>query len=586
MKACQDSKLSNARPLRTKRILGLLGCMSAIALLPACASLQKSPMTTGSISAQSSSTRAPARTLLEHLNTRSQDTSSSKKTALISAPADGNLPVDQEAKTAAIETTGTSAAIMADDEIAAPSKRSQWHLEENRTTLLGWLSGKKTSGKISADSSIKTGSIAGSSDEPLSKDSKGRTTLANVVGSTLETNPDILIVGAQEKDAKIAIQIEKTALLPEVDLLVQSGKENSYTQAGGNEDVHRSEMNISVEHVLYDFGARKNAIGRREILLDSAKLRRLDKNEEISLQVIEAYLEYRRNSELLDAAANNLQAHDKIVRLVKLNESGGNATVADVKRAETRFESAKTDQLSLASKRKDAVAAFRRLTGADPESVKSPLELAPKGKTRELKDIERLIASNPLLRSMNADKQSLESQWQQQQSTLRPEIFVRGEANYKLNVAGDTGLGSDFKGMLGLRLKLFDGGRRYRMLDQIDTRIEEADARKSKLYRELLQQMEQNNQALATGAEKEGLLQEQLSASKGAMELYQEQFKAGERTPFEVLDAQRDAYKAQGELINHRYDSAAAVYRNLRLNGGLSAALTKAVDSPTKSNKP
>jgi outer membrane protein, adhesin transport system len=179
------------------------------------------------------------------------------------------------------------------------------------------------------------------------------------------------------------------------------------------------------------------------------------------------------------------------------------------------------------------------------------------------------------LRSMMADKRSLESQWLQQTSALRPEFFVRGEANYKMNVSGDTGLGSDFKGMVGFRLKLFDGGRRQQTLEQIDARIAEADARHTKLYRELLQQMEQNNQALSTGEEQTGLLEEQLAASNRAVELYQEQFEAGERSPFELLDAQRDAYKANGELINHRYDAAASIYRNLRLNGGLTHTIVE-----------
>ncbi|MGL4406397.1 MAG: TolC family protein [Notoacmeibacter sp.] len=540
-------------------------------------------MQKGTVAPATSAPQTKARTLIDHLKTRSTNAPSGAA-ALPSQVSAETAPasVSQE-KTGAVKAAATPDYAESIDATTPFEPRATRFSGEKRSTLLGWLSSKGPSADQSAneniDTATKTASLETAGAAPSGKGSKASLSLAKIVGKTLETNPDILIVDAQEKDAKIAVQIEKTALLPEVDLIVQSGKENTNTESASSENVHRSEMNISVEHVLYDFGARKNAIGRREVLLDSARLRRQDKNEEISLQVIEAYLEYRRNSDLLDAAAKNMAAHQKIVQLVVLNEKGGNATVADVKRAETRFEAAKTDQLAIANRKKDAVAAFRRLTGSDPETVKSPVELAPKGKTRELKDIQKLIGANPLLRSMSADKRSLESQWQQQQSTLRPEIYLRGEANYKLNVAGDTGLASDFKGMLGMRLKLFDGGRRYRMLDQIDSRIEEADARHAKLYRELLQQMEQNNQALSTGEEKQKLLQEQMAASNQAMELYQEQFQAGERTPFEVLDAQRDTYKAQGELINHRYDAAASVYRNLRLNGGLSAVLTQTSDA-------
>jgi outer membrane protein, adhesin transport system len=561
-----------------------------LALLPACASLQKDSLATGSIARQNDVPKESSRTLIGHLKAQS-----AKKAALLPAPitqpATTLAPMAAEKFTAGdpvpdkTETaTEQAAPAMVPDVVTAPidlmpfEKKIFNRPENKRRTLFDWFGGNEFGASPAKTDAIKTASIAGAEigpKGPEGKDAKPSLTLAQIVSKTLETNPDILIVGAQEKEADTAIKIEKASLLPQVDLTVQSGKENTYTQSGGTEDTHRSEMSVSVEHVLYDFGARKNAIERREVLRDSATLRRMDKNEEISLQVMEAYLEYRRNSDLLAAAGRNLQAHEKLVRLVKLNEEGGNATVADVKRAETRLESAKSDRLNLANNQEDAIAAFRRLTGVGPETVKSPDDLAPKGKVRELKDIEKLIAVNPLLRSMMADKRSLESQWLQQTSALRPEFFVRGEANYKMNVSGDTGLGSDFKGMVGFRLKLFDGGRRQQTLEQIDARIAEADARHTKLYRELLQQMEQNNQALSTGEEQTGLLEEQLAASNRAVELYQEQFEAGERSPFELLDAQRDAYKANGELINHRYDAAASIYRNLRLNGGLTHTIVE-----------
>lgn len=417
---------------------------------------------------------------------------------------------------------------------------------------------------------ITTGSID-SQDKPapsgyFRKD--GKLSLSDVVSLTLNTNPEVDIAKAQELDAEIGIEIEKAAFHPQVDLTATVGPEHVYSESASSYVNDRGEVNLLVEQKLYDFGKTKNAVARRRLLHESATLRKLETREKIALEVMTAYLGYLRQSDLTASSARNVSAHKRMQKLVRMNAEGGNATEADVKRIETRLDAAQSDKLQNDDRLKDSIAAFKRLTEMDPSTVLRPKRLAPVTLSNDY-SIEAMVHNNPKLLSVAADQRSLEKQLAHQKATLYPELFAQSEMTYKHNVSGETGEGSEVKGLVGLRFRLYDGGKRRRLIDQINARIQEAHARHRKTYRELVQEAEQNRQALRTSREKTGFLSDSVQAARNVINVYEEQFKAGKRTPFEMLDAQRDLYRAEQDAINHRYETAITRYKNLRIQGKL-----------------
>ncbi|MFK7901886.1 MAG: TolC family protein, partial [Nitratireductor sp.] len=395
------------------------------------------------------------------------------------------------------------------------------------------------------------------------------TELASLIEATIESNPEIAIARAQEDDAEIAIGIANANYHPQIDLTLTRGRENTYSKTTTQLNVDRREANIILNQTLIDFGGRKNSVARRDALYESAKLRRKDVTEKVALEITEAYMGFLKQVSLTNIAKKNVKSHKEMAKLVKLSEQGGNATIADVKRVETRLDSANSAKLNSEDALKDTITAFKRLTGISPYNVKKPKKIVPKVR-KSIKEQWRNVASkNPKLLSLEADRLSLEKQLKQQKAKLLPEIYGTVEANYKDNVGGETGVARDVRGMLGVRVRLYDGGARLGAAQQIEARILEADARHLKLHRELTENLENNNQELQSSKKKSSFLGSSFKAAKKVMALYKQQFKAGTRTPFELLDAQRDLFKAEQDVINHRYDTALANYRDLRLRGKL-----------------
>lgn len=450
---------------------------------------------------------------------------------------------------------------LSESELDHSDTNSKKEKKKNRTSWQFWKKDK-----------TKTGSISSSQNsDDLSTSNANAFTLAFVVKQALSNNPDVIVASAQTAEALAGVKIAKTANRPSVDLSVLSGVESTYSETSKSNNIQRDEINIQVRKTLYDFGQNDLNIDRRKALLNSARNRELDTKEQIALEITEAYLDFLKQSELVDLAKENIKVHTEIAKLVRLSEQGGNSTVADVKRVETRLDSANSAKVNNENSLKDSIAAFKRLTDVEPKKIKKPRNIIPKS-TSALSGVKtNSLKNNPRLKSLHLDALSLEKQLNKQTRTLYPKIYALGEANYKSNISGDTGVNKDYRAMIGMSWKLYDGGKSEHVAEQIQSRILEADAKYRKLYTELIENMENTKQELSSGSEKREFLNSSVNSARKVMSLYRKQFKAGERSAFEILDAQRDLYAAEQELKNHSYQNAAAYYRELRIAGKLVA---------------
>ena len=404
----------------------------------------------------------------------------------------------------------------------------------------------------------------------------GRTlTLREAVETTLNTNPDVGIARAREQDARAGIKIAKAGYMPQVDLEVSSGEENIYSETDQELFTQRSEASLQVNQTIYDFGKTRGAVGRREALYESAVLRRQDKSEEVAFDVVSAYLEVLKQSDLAAAARRNVKSHTDMARLIGISEEEGNATLADVKRVQTRLDSAKSAVLDIENNQQTAMSAFKRITDIDARRLKRPKSIsAALGRVKK-SDIDLVARNNHALRAVVADQESLDQQFLQQRAKRYPELFASAQANYKDNLSGPTGTNMDMRAMVGFRVKLFDGGTRSGTEEQIRARQLETKLRYQKTYRELVQNLDDNAQSIHSSDEKAKFLSDSVSAARKVVSLSTDLFRNADKSPFELLDAQLDLYKAEVDLIGNRYDAATATFSNLRLRGELVGYLAR-----------
>ncbi len=467
------------------------------------------------------------------------------------------VPEKSAAATAAVKTALLS---------AQPPKRKE-------TTARGLITGSTGSLVPGPDLArrLSTGSIAADYRDTRSRylQDGGPMNLAEVVAKTILENPEIGIARARTEDSKHAIGVARAALYPKIDISIAAGSEDTYLVTKNSKNVLRQEASVTIRQNLFDFGKTFSDIARARALLSSSKFHLVDKTDEIVLTVASAYIDVLEARRFVGISRQNVAAHKKLFKLVKANEEGGNATAADTKRVASRQESAKANLIDMESKLQAAKEEFRKITRLYPGRLAPPPDLDHKTFSANPAEIEAKLAENPVLLAVQEDILSLRRQLSTARRGRLPKLTFEGYGNSKKNISGRNNRAHDFRGMIKLSYSLFDGGARQHGIMQIKARIQENEMRYEKLRNELLQEYRNSAQTASASASKAGSIRARLSASAKVRRLYIEQFKAGKRTVFELLDAQTDYFNARSEQIANTNQRLRTQYKKLRLNGKL-----------------
>jgi len=410
-------------------------------------------------------------------------------------------------------------------------------------------------GSFSASASTNTGS---------------KMTLAQVARSTIANNPSIGIIRAQAQTAEAGIDIINVAYAPKVDFSVARGTERTYNfESEIQTSQTRTEASIRASQLLFDFGKTEADLDWATAVYESTVWRQQAQTDAILLEMVEAYLAVLELSMQIENSRINERAHGEMYRIIKLNADAGNATEADVQRIVVGLEGARTLSINLRSSRQNAASNFKRLTGLDPFSLQVPSRINPASSRLSIADIEGYATKDPNMLSLEWDIVGLEAQQLSLKLDYLPEISLNASARIQENVLGENPVNANGRVMISLTGQIYDGGERMAKTNQLLARIEEVKYRYRRALDQLEQDIEDSARILRTANEKRASIAERIAASKSVVSLYQQQFEAGTRTIFELLDAQRELFAAKGEQITSRFEVMRAAYNAAKLNGNL-----------------
>ncbi|TIS89486.1 TolC family protein [Mesorhizobium sp.] len=399
-------------------------------------------------------------------------------------------------------------------------------------------------------------------------------TLQEAMAVAVESNPEI----GQAIENREAIEFElrqaKGLYLPSVDLEASAGArrlDNSSRRALSIDDdeLYPAEADLVVTQKLYDSGARRAELNRQASRVDGASFRVLERSEFMGLSVVQDYLEYMLQASIVSEAKKNLGFHQAILGDIQQGIAGGALNEADRQQAEERLFAAKarlqeaSEELEASKIRffktvgKPLVNASRPgdVSGALPRSLDEALGLA-----RE---------SNPRVHMANSDIDAAASLVDAARAKFGPDIVAEGRARAGYDIDGDDGDASDLQARLVLRWNLYRGG--------IDKANEQEQIRRTSEQRLALHQvLREIEEAVRTSwdrrfrqADLAKTLKQQASASERLVSSYREQFKVGQRSLLDVLDAQNTRFNTATLADTASYASLFAQYRLLAATGQL-----------------
>ncbi|WP_158380844.1 TolC family outer membrane protein [Chitinilyticum litopenaei] len=392
-------------------------------------------------------------------------------------------------------------------------------------------------------------------------------TLRDAVEQTIRNNPDVQAGAAFRQSTDEAVKVARGGYFPKVDVIAGTGSQRYDSPAiratsRGVDTMHREVANIRLSQMLFDGMGVKNEVLRNESRVNSAAYKLASTSEQSALRAAEAYLEVLRNQELVTLAQENLKSHEKAFDQIKMRSDGGFGKKSDEDQMAARLALAQSNLLAAEGNLSEAEFNYRREIGVAPEGLSKPDNPPDSLIPASVDEAAALaLASNPIIKSAQADVDAARAQNEAAKSLLYPRLDVEADYAYNRNVDGVEGSQKNGQVMLMMRWNLFQGGSHKARVGETQLLSVESREIANRVLREVEQSARLSYNAYKVAQLRLPSLKQHAVASEQTRDAYLKQFSLGQRTLLDLLDSENEFYTARTEYVNGVYTDLYARYR-------------------------
>lgn len=400
-------------------------------------------------------------------------------------------------------------------------------------------------------------------------------TLSQVTRHTLATNPQIR-ASLANRDAR-AYEVNQAVgqYLPQLSGRAAGGRERAVNptvralkNSKGHLTLDRSEFSLTASQLILDGWGVGSSIHERVYDSRSAKYDLVNTRNNVMLQTAEAYLNVKRQREILAIARNNVGSHKETLRKMTLRFKGGAGTRVDVELAEARL--ARSEAQLRESKRLLEEAETRYCTVANQAPAAEmampirPIRFFPRNLFNA---VTVAMERNPAMLSSINIAQAAKAHIGVIRSRFYPRVDAELTARADNNLSGVEGSDGSVMGMAVLSYNFIAGGSDVAAYNTAAFDRVQAQQKSLDIARKVRERVRDAWSQFASSRDSISIFKDSVDSNTKVVRDYIKQFELGQRELFNVLDAQDDLYSAQNALVNANYDNAIAYYRVLESIG-------------------
>jgi len=401
-------------------------------------------------------------------------------------------------------------------------------------------------------------------------------TLRDAIECAMRLNPDVRFAATHRWTTEEQLKQQKAGYLPTLDLAAGEGFQDSDNvtasalYSGNQARLTRTESSLTLDQNLFNGFATTSEVHRLKATVRSAAYKAGGTSEDVGLKVTEQYLEILRREKLAALARDNLAVLQGTTGMIGERTRAGISRTADLNQADGRLALARATIIAEDGNLEDAKTSYRQVVGIAPKGLSKPR--APQDAalpSTEEEAIAIAIENHPTLKSANADIAAARAQHETSKSTNYPQIDIVLSASRNRNLDGQPGVNNDEKAMLRGTWNLFKGGQD--MARQRETAYETQEAIETR-NRTLWQVQETTRlswNAWHVSAQRMKSLEGHRDFSGKTVQAYKDQFKLGQRTLLDWLNAQDELYQANVDYVTAQYTELYARFRLLNSMGKL-----------------
>ena len=389
--------------------------------------------------------------------------------------------------------------------------------------------------------------------------------LSEVFEAALGSDPEFLATGADHRASREIRPQALAGLLPRVRLSLDT----QWNERQRRRDFRSDSLVLDVEQPLYrrdrqvELQQADSRIARADALYASAR-------QDLMVRVAERYFGVLEAEDELSFAQATLEAFEQQLAQSRQRFEVGLIAITDVEEAKAGFDLSRAQLIAAENALDIAREALRETTGTYQE------RLAPLGDMPlvmpEPADIDQwtqtALERNQRLLAARHDSETARREIERMQAGHSPTLDVVGALGVN---DSDSGSGETRRANVGLRLNvpLYSGG-------SVVSRTRESRHRYQRalnvLERERRRAQRETRDAylgVDSGISRVHALEQAVRSSETAAEAVEAGFQVGTRTSVDVLDAQRDLFRARRDLSEARYSYILNVLRLKRAAGTL-----------------
>lgn len=417
--------------------------------------------------------------------------------------------------------------------------------------------------------------------------------LDQAVSMALQNNPQIKAAIASVESKKWDKFGAYAQYFPIVQLDLAKGRERSrpasYNDELGNrvaDNWHdRHDRVVTVRQPIFDLGILSDIlIGEdRE---DMSYLERKDVQDTIAAATVTSYLRLIQAKISIGLAEEYQTYLDNLASTMRSRVEGGGASLADLDRIVARSTQAENARVEAESEFQSALLELQRLTGAVPLQVKVPDVMAPSVPD----DIEAALGAafdqNAGYRASLMRADIAEGDRNKAYSGLAPRIYAQYTSGYTYN-AGGSANGNPVDGVYPTQRTnaamvvaqwTINGGVPVAGGLSAQARMKQASMDSLDIRQKLDQGLRVGYSALQTSRDRLRVLQKAVQANESVIAGFEEQYKNGTRSAFELLDAYEQLYNARLNLMRVIFAHSQASYQVHLQMGDIVPSIVKNTD--------
>jgi TolC family type I secretion outer membrane protein len=392
--------------------------------------------------------------------------------------------------------------------------------------------------------------------------------LADALNAAYAHNPTLEAARAGTRATDEQYPQARARLLPQVSATATIGEQRIDEDLSSRSaaDIFRSKpgsYGVQATQSIFAGGRNIGAINQANANIDAAQASLRSTEQNVLLNTIAAYMDVRRDAEILSIRANNAQLLMRQVEEAQARFDVGEITKTDVAQAQARLAGARA-QLAVARADLEASRAnYAAIVGNPPGQLEAPAPVSTLPSSLDMA-VEQGLAANPDYLQAQSLVKAARAQITIDRASLLPQVSVTGRLSrnfddYKPSGGFAPPDDQSASAIATLTIPLYQGGLARSRVAQSRDNLHRAEAQAEAARRQVNNDVSTAWNDLEAARQTIVSTREQVEANQLAFEGAEQERDVGLRTTIEVLNAQQellDSRVAQAQAERNAYVAA------------------------------